>query len=91
MTTNEKLDLLQKANEYNFDEIANLFFLQNNKKVAKSLLLIYFEFSGCMMREGNECCLLPEIEDAMYDLRIVYNAIEAMSESNDATIKFTIR
>lgn len=92
MTTNETLDLIQLANQYNFDELVKVFRYDQPQEVAKSLLTVYFRLSRYILEDSemdfsNDC----DIKDGMYHLQSIYEAISQLDKVNDAALKFTIK
>lgn len=93
MTPNEKLDLLQSANQYNFDELVKIFHYDTPDTIAKSILTIYFRLSQYIVqdKENIDNYNSQALQDGMYYLQSIYEAILQLDNVNDAYLKFTIK
>lgn len=92
MTIEEKQDLIQKVNQYNFDGLAQIFYFDRPQEIAKKLLSVYFKLSQYIVSDTErECSTNYDLQDGMYYLQSIYEAILQLDNVNDACLKFTIK
>lgn len=92
MTTNETLDLIQQANQYNFDELVKVFRYDQPQEVANKLLSVYFKLSQYILKDNDYCYSNDyDFQEGMYHLQSIYEAISQLDKVNDAHLKFTIK
>lgn len=90
-TTNETINLMEQANQFNFDKLAEFITEDDLKLRLNDLLLVYFEFTSLIIRHSEDTCSILKINGALYSMRLLYEALADMQNIDNASLKFTIK